>query len=135
MNELVFMSFSSSVTTLNTQGTEDQHKINEDYRVLAGTITVYDADGAVLPNAAHDEITVTWTLESTNMNRRNTTLSAFALKDLLSNDNFMKTGILLKSGTNITFTAKHTSPATTVNNAVPIVTKLTLTLQKINTQI
>lgn len=135
MNELVFMSFSSTVATLNTQGTEDQHKINEDYKVLAGTVTIYDTGGAVLPNAAHDEITVTWTLESTNMNRRNTTLSAFALKDLLSNDNFMKTGILLKSGTNIMFSAKHNSPATTVRNAVPIVTKLTLTLQKINTQI
>ncbi len=130
-NGIEFVSFSSRIGALNTEGTEDTYKAPSTYRVLGGSVTIYDADGAVLPNLAHDEITLSIKFESTDLNLRNAAISAFALKELLENDNFKEKGILIVGGVNTTFKARHTSPSGTVNNVAPIDVKLTLMLEKI----
>lgn len=124
------ISFTSTVSTLNAEGTQDSFQANANYKIVGGSIAIYDADGAVLQTAPHDEITIALKWDDTDFNPRNLTLSAWTLHDLMMREVFPD--VMLESGKTIYFKAKHISPATTVQNAVPIKVVMTLNAVKVS---
>lgn len=123
-----FITLTSTISTLNNEGTTDNFQANANYRITGGSLVIYDAEGAVLSSAVHDEITIDLRIDDTNLNPRNLTMSAFALTDILKRD--LLPEITLESNKTLYMKAKHTTPANGANNAVPIKAALVLIATK-----
>ena len=127
MPQQQFVTMQSSVSPLNQAGNQDTWQINKNYKIIAGTITCYDADGAVLTTEVHDEITIEWLINETNFNVRNQQITSMALKTLLERN--LGVNFDLNSGQTMYFTASHISPTNGANDTATVTTKLTLLIE------
>ena len=119
-----FITLTSTVETLNAEGNTASFQAGSNFTILGGSLRVYDAAGAVLPTTQHDEITIDLKVDDTNLNPQNLTMTAFALNEILQRESFP--AFQLDATKTIFFRAKHTTPASGANEAVPIKTSLIL---------
>lgn len=120
------VSLEVGITVSGQESQPVEYRANQDFRVVGGTVEIFDNNGKVFEDSVHDDITIELKIDGTQFEVGNRKVSAFALKTLLKPGTFVP--FIFQNNTTMYMKFKHTAAGVGAATDVPITVKVILHL-------